>query len=171
MRPERVVIGRVARPHGVRGELLVLPTTDVANRFHELREIELVRNGKTLGEYEIEHARTMAKGVGLKLHGVDDRDRAAELRGAHVTAPALDPDELPEREYFVFDLVGLTAKSRAGDVLGEIVEVIDNPAHPVLVIETDGEQWQVPLVSEFLDHVDIEGGVVILRLIDGLRDL
>lgn len=171
MRPERAVIGRVLRPHGVRGEMLVLPTTDVADRFRALKTVWLVRDGEELGKYEVENTRTMAKGVGLKLRRIDDRDIAARFRGADVTAPALSPKELSDREYFVFDLVGLVAKSDAGEVLGTVAEVIDNPAHAVLVIDSDGEQWRVPLVSEFVSDVDIEGGVVVLRLIEGLRDL
>ncbi|HDS74601.1 MAG TPA: 16S rRNA processing protein RimM [Firmicutes bacterium] len=171
MRPERAVIGRVLRPHGVRGEILVLPTTDVANRFRGLTTVWFVRDGEELGKYEVESTRAMTKGVGLKLRRIDDRDIAAKFRGADVTAPALSPSELADREYFVSDLVGLVAKNDDGEVLGTVAEVIDNPAHAVLVIDSDGKQWQVPLVSEFVSNVDIEGGVVALRLIEGLRDL
>lgn len=171
MRPERTVIGRISRSHGVRGEILAKSYSDIPNRFQLTARIWLVRDGKALGEFAVERVRPMAKGIGLKLQGIDTPEEVSMYRGADIEAETLAQDALEDGEYFVNDLVGLAVIDERGARLGTAKEVISLRAHDMLVVKADTREWQLPLVEEFIVAVDVEGGTITARPPEGLLEL
>jgi 16S rRNA processing protein RimM len=171
MRSERSVIGRIVRPHGIQGEMLVRSLSDIESRFDGLKELWLVRSGVDLGRFEVVRIRAMAKGIGLRLRGVDDRNKAADLRGVTIEAGSLDSDALDEDEFFITDLIGLQIVSDDGSVLGIVDDVTGSPGQDLLIVKDGDTEWQLPFVDEFVEAVDLDAGTMVVRLIDGLRDL
>ncbi len=171
MRPQRVPIGRILRPHGVRGELKVELLSDEATRFDSVGKVTVTRNGVDLGEFEVTGWRRLGRAIGLKLVGIDTPEAALPLRNALLEAPALPAESLPENTYFVYDLVGLHVVSESLEHLGEVVDVVQLPSGELLVVKAGETEHLVPLVQDFVKRVDLEEKLVTLHLVPGLLDL
>ncbi len=168
-------MGTVTRPHGVRGEVKVRPETDDVHRFEDLGTLFVGSDEATAEPYAVRSVAFQPMGSGiavlLGLAGVADRDAAEGLSGRMVFADESDLPPLEDGEYYLGDLVGLKATDAVGTHLGLIVDVLELPAQPVLVLErTDGVRVMVPLVDEFVESVDTESGVLVLLPIEGLLD-
>jgi 16S rRNA processing protein RimM len=153
---ERLEIGRIGRPHGVRGDVMVTLTTNFAER---------VAVGTTwwVGEREmtVESARPHQGRHIVHLAGLDDRDEAAALTGARVYALPLD--DAPDGEVWVHEVIGASVIDRAGRAHGRVVAVEANPAHDLLVLEGGG---LVPMVFV----VEHDGDRVVIDPPEGLLD-
>ncbi|TCJ16648.1 16S rRNA processing protein RimM [Rubrobacter taiwanensis] len=156
---ERVVIGVVRAPHGVRGTLRV----SAPGSGRHLREgVRPLVDGE---RRRIVRVRKTPKGFLVDLEGVESRDAAAALRGAELALERTELDELGPEEFYFDELIGLRAVEEGGAPLGEVVGVLENPAHETLVIRDGGREVLVPFVSEQVLKVDLEKGVVIVRLL------
>jgi 16S rRNA processing protein RimM len=116
-------------------------------------------------------ARQTPKGVLLRLEGVSDRDAAEALSGATVSVPRTDLPPLEQGEYYLCDLVGLEVSGPSGAV-GRVIEVQMYPSVDAIVIEApSGEHLEQPLLAEWLERVDVPGGCIALRSLDGLLEV
>ena len=160
-----VVIGFVAAPHGTRGTVRVRP----AGSGRHLREgVEPVIAGKRM---RISHARQTPKGFLLDLEGVGDRSQAAALRGEELRLDRRELDAPEEGEFYVGDLIGLTAKDEVGEVVGVVEETFETPAHEILVIRNKDEpglpERYVPFTAEHVRELDLAAGLVVVRPPEG----
>jgi 16S rRNA processing protein RimM len=138
--PEHLEVGRVGRPHGLRGEVAVTFSTDREERH--LPGAVLYVDERAL---VVETARPHQGRWLIRFTGVTDRDAAIALRGARLHAPPLDH---AEDELWVHELVGAEVVDTAGRGHGHVVAVEANPAHDLLVLE-DGTLVPVVFV---VDH-------------------
>lgn len=156
-----VVIGVISAPHGVRGTLRVRPP---GSGRHLRRGVEPVVDGE---RRRILASRQTPKGFLVDLEGIADRNLAASLRGSELT---LDRDELDapdEEEFYVGDLVGLEVYDKAGTRIGSVADVLETPAHEILLIRDDEEEpaeHYVPFTHEHVPTVNPEGGRIVVRL-------
>ncbi len=160
-----VVIGFVAAPHGTRGTLKVRP----AGSGRHLREgVEPVVAGRRM---RISHARQTPKGFLLDLEGVGDRSQAAALRGEELRLDRRELDAPEEGEFYVGDLIGLTARDEVGEVVGIVEETFETPAHEILVIRNKVEpafaELYVPFTAEHVPELDLAAGLVVVRPPEG----
>lgn len=171
-----LLVGRVGRAHGVRGEVKMRPETDDPDRLRDVETLYLGTDPEAVRPHAVASVRMQQvkkKGtvVVLGLADVDGRDAAMGLKGLNVYA---HPDDLPaldEDEFFLHDLVGLAVVTVDGDAVGTVRDVMDLPAHDVLVIDRgDQPDAMVPAVAEFIDDIDLEAGTVAIRPIAGLLD-
>ena len=100
---KQVVIGTIIAPHGVRGDIRILPQTDHPEQFLELSSL-LLEDGRSL---QITSARFHKRMVLMKCRGVETMDDAELLRGKKVLINSEDLPQLGEGEYYVADLLGL----------------------------------------------------------------
>lgn len=152
----RLVIGYVARAHGLRGELRV-HTHDPESTT--LLEVERVWIGGA--ERVVEDARPTNAAVLLTVEGIGDRDAAEALKGQPVEV-SRDDVPLGEGEYLLADLPGCEVVDAAGAVLGTIVEVMA-AAQPILVIHGDGLERLLPAVPDFVRSVDLAARRVVVE--------
>lgn len=164
-----VEIGVVAGASGIKGEVKVKSYAEDPSRFKKIKEIALVRNGKS-SDYEIEHARISGGMVVLKLSGVDDRDAAEKLRAYEVYMDSSDLEPLPEGEHYIRDIIGLeVSDADSGSVLGTLKDVLtDRPQDLYVVRKDDGTEFMIPAVPEFVKRVSEEDKVIEVSLIEGL---
>jgi 16S rRNA processing protein RimM len=115
----------------------------------------------------ISHVRMTPKGFLVDLEGVGDRSGAATLRGESLMLERRELDMPEEGEFYVHDLIGLTAVNDAGEVIGTVEETFETPAHEVLVIRKKGEQdppaLYVPFSLEHVPAVDLDTRRVVVR--------
>jgi 16S rRNA processing protein RimM len=165
--PQRVV-GRIGRPHGVRGEVTVQVRTDSPEQRFAVGAQLGAGAGHTL---TVDTVRPHAGNLLVRFAGVTDRAAAADLRGVLLTVdtaelPALDdPDE-----FYDHQLEGLAAVGPDGAELGTVREVMHAPAGDLLVLETDRGEALVPFVRAIVPEVDLPGGRVVLDPPAGLLD-
>jgi 16S rRNA processing protein RimM len=159
----RVIVGRVGRPHGVRGEVTVLPESDDPDDF---------RRGSFLhaGDRDLEvrtSRRYRRRGLIVGFAGIDDRNAAERLRGLVLARDAAERRSLDEGEFWASSLVGLEAVTPAGVLLGRVAEVVAGGFQDRLVVVTpSGEAVQVPFVDEIVG--DPEHGRIVIDAPAGL---
>lgn len=170
--PERLIsIARIARPQGIRGEVIADILTDFPDRFAELDEVTLLRDGKIIGDLELEQYRFHKGRVLLKFAGYDDPHKAEELRGASVVIDREELVELEDDEYYLFDLEGCEVVTLDGQHLGTVTKVDDYGAAPLLVVKNQTKEVLIPLTRDICPEVDTENKKIVVNPPDGLLDL
>jgi 16S rRNA processing protein RimM len=164
-------IGRVTRAHGLKGELEVrLDWPDSRSLLGAQRLLVSLADGHTQS-HSIAGKRQTPKGILVRLEGVGDRDAAEALCGATVSVLRTDLPPLQEGEYYLCDLVGLGVSGPAGAV-GRVIEIQMYPSVDAVVIEgPNGERFEQPLLGEWLERVDVPGGCMVLRSLEGLFEV
>ncbi len=177
--PNRLLLmGRLGRPHGVRGEIKVVPETDDPQRFTLVERVYIGETEKNVQPYEVDSVRFQyPKGrtvVLLAFGGIESVEAITELRGANVYADADDLPSLAEGETFLHDLIGLEVIAvdengePTGEPLGTVHDLYDG-AQLLFAIQRPGlPDVLLPDVDEFIDRVDLEGGRLYVRPPEGL---
>ncbi len=154
-----VAIGVVVAPHGVRGTLRVRAFGS-GNHLREGAAPLLAGHRR-----RIRVVRNTPKGFLVDLEGVESRTDVEALRGSELflNRTELDPPEADE--FYVADLVGLTAVDDSGAVVGTVAETFESPAHEVLVIRPAGtaSDLLVPFTLEHVPEVDLEAARLTVR--------
>jgi 16S rRNA processing protein RimM len=164
--PAFLAIGRVLRPHGVRGELRVEIHTDYPERFGVYRRVYL---GSDHTAYQISGHRFHQGRVLLKLREVTDRTAAEELRGQWVYIAMEDALPLAEGEVYLHDMLGLRVLTVEGEELGEVTDLIETGANPVYVVRGMQGEILIPDIPDVIEKIDLEAGELIVHLMEGLR--
>ena len=167
-----LTVGRIVRPHGVHGEVVVDVRTDEPEARFVVGTTLATENGGP-PSLTIEAVRPHQGRLLVVFDGVYDRDLADRLRGVRlcvdsgqVPAPE-DPDEFNDHQ-----LVGLTAVTSAGEVVGEVTGIDHAPASDLLVLRRpDGRSALVPFVKAIVPEVDLGAGRLVVDPPAGLFDL
>lgn len=178
-----LTVGRILRPHGVHGEVLVQISTDEPEQRYVVGATLVT--GDPSGRDRppdrppapeslvVEALRPHQGWLIVTFQGVADRDAADRLRGLllHVDSGTLAPPADPD-EYHDHQLVGLAAVTPAGERLGQVARVDHGPAADRLVLaRPDGRTALVPFVAAIVPEVDLAGGRVVVDPPPGLLDL
>lgn len=166
----RVVVGRVVRPHGVRGEAVVEPRTDRPEQRFCAGQAMLTDRGTTL---RVRSSRRHGERLLVQFDGVADRDAVEALRGLRLQVevePAIEPSQ-PD-VYDDMSLIGLTALLVSGEVVGRVHAVEHLPMHDLLVVEGDGgRRARVPFVKAIVVDVNLPDKRLTIDPPAGLLDL
>ncbi len=163
-------MGRIGRPHGIAGQVVVRPMTDDPDRF---APGSTVRAGtEPPCDLVVAASREHGDGLVVSFDGVADRTAAEQLRGALLTIAPEQRRELGDDEFWPDDLAGMAALAPDGTRLGTVSGVrLGDAQDRLVVITVDGREVEVPFVDELVGDVHPSGGFVVLRLPDGLLDL
>jgi 16S rRNA processing protein RimM len=170
--PDRLVVGRVVRPHGVRGELSVEVLSDAPDRFAPGAELGVgdPDGPEPLEPAVIRAARLHLGRLLLSLEGVEDRDAADRFRGAWLSIPVASARPLDPGEFWPHQLVGLTVVDHQGRERGRVADVVPGAAHDLLAVELpSGTSALVPAVAALVT-VELEAGRVLVDAVPGLLD-
>ena len=161
---EKINIGKIVNAVGLKGEVKIYNYSNAKERYEGLGII-CVENEN----YEIEKVRYNKDMVILKLLGINDRTSAEELKGKDLFINESELAELPEGEYYVRDMIGISVVENDGSTLGILSNVIQNKAQDLYEVEmSDGKTILIPAVEEFILDIDIDAKRMIVKLIDGL---
>ena len=164
-RVPEAVVGRVLGSHGVYGEVRARVLTDLPHRF-DPGEVLLLQ-----GESLIIQSSSHSSGdtVILKLKGIDGPAAARALSGQELFALADASPELPDGEYFHYQLIGMQVFTEEGEDLGRIQEIIITGSNDVYVVSGPNGDVLLPAISQVILQVDAALGVMRVRLMEGLR--
>ncbi len=162
MSAEKLVrIGRVARAHGIRGEVAVVPDERGSTTLLRLERVWVRREGSAPELRKLRSARPTDGAALVLFEGCGDRNAADALRGLEVLAERAWLPPLEDGEYYAADLVGLVALSEQGEKLGTVVGFYDAGAVPVLEIE-GVRSLQIPIADPFVKRVDLAAGEIVV---------
>ena len=167
-----LVVGRIGRAHGIRGEVSVdVRTDDPDHRFAP--GTVLATDPAGVGPLTVAAGRVHSGRLLLSFEGVSDRTGAEALRGtvllAEVSADEVtgDPDE-----FFDHQLVGLAVQLADGSPIGEVAQMLHLPGQDVLAVDRpDGREVLIPFVAELVPEVDLAGRRIVVAPPDGLLEL
>ena len=167
-----LVVGRIAKAHGVTGELVVdVRTDDPDDRFTVGKRMRLKQpRAGTDTTVVVESVRPHAGRLLIRLEGCNDRNGADALRGGLfiVDSADLPPIEDPD-EFYDHQLEGLAVRTVGGDAVGTVAEVLHTPGGELLSIRTDtDDEVLVPFVSEIVPRVSLAEGVIEIDPPEGL---
>lgn len=165
MKKEYLEAGKIVNTHGIRGEVKIMPYTDVPEL---LCEFERLLIGKDKAEIIIERSRVAKNMVIAKLEGVDTPEQAEKLRNKLLYMHR-DDLELDDNTYFIQDLIGIEVKDAdTGFVYGKITDVMQTGANDVYVIEGNGREYLVPAIADVVISTDIDANSMTIRALEGL---
>jgi 16S rRNA processing protein RimM len=155
----RVVLGRIAGPHGVRGWLRVQPFTEAPGTLLGFRRW-LVGRGAQWQVYALEEGHEHGSGLLVRLAEIADRDAAARLRGSDVAVWRTELPALEKDEYYWSDLEGLAVVTAQGVSLGTVERLIATGANDVMVVIGDRERLIPFVMEDVVRRVDLAAGCV-----------
>jgi 16S rRNA processing protein RimM len=166
-----ILIGRIARTHGIRGDVIVNPETDFpGERFVEGRVLQLEMAGRsepiTIASVRFHHGRPI---VGFA--GVDTMDAAEALLGAELRMPEAELPPLPAGTYYRHDLVGCEVTDTKGQAIGRVTSVDGPLERSRLVIAGPRGEVMVPMVDGICVRVDPGTRMIVIDPPAGLLDL
>jgi 16S rRNA processing protein RimM len=160
-----VVVGRVGRPHGIRGQVGVLVLSEVPGRF-DPGEAVWLEDGRRL---TVEGSKPHRSGLLVKFREVADRTQAELLRSALLVVPESMSPELPEGSWWDHRIQGCLIETDTGRHLGTVHEVIHTAANDVWsAVDEEGAETLIPVLKEVLVSVDVDHKRIVVREIPGL---
>lgn len=146
--PQLVSVGRVGKPHGLKGAFFVERPSEDPERFAEGAKLLVNGEEATVVESKLSGGRPV-----IRL----DCDAS---RGAELEIPRSQLPPLPEDTYYAFELVGLTVEEEGGRLLGRVREVVSGVANDVLELDSG---LALPMVGECISLVDLADARIVVR--------
>lgn len=162
-----VAVGRVGRPHGLHGEVRVDPMGGLPGGLQGYTRFYLGR-GEDIRPVAVESHRRHGRFVIAKIEGCDTPEAARVFAGALLYVDRAEMPHLEEGEYYYTDLIGCRLVDEEGRQLGRVLDVFWSGAHDVLSVESEGREWMIPVVSEWVLSLDIEKGEIAVKAPQGL---
>ena len=173
MQPEDLIaVGRLTKPHGLRGELVFLPYVydlellpDLVPRHVFLQDGHSHVQQHTLTEWRVVHKRVL-----IRLQGCEDLTAAEAFREHEVLIPRHWFPPLPAGEYYWFEIEGLAVYGNDGRYLGTVVEIIYTGSNDVYVVRNGTQETLIPALRDVVRTIDLEHGEMHLFTAAGLLD-
>lgn len=164
-KPRYLAVGRIAAPHGVRGEVEVEIHTDFPQRFvPEARFLV----GERKVAMTVERVRPFKKRLLIKFREIVDRTAAERMRGAWIHVPIEEAWPLEEGEYYEHEIVGLEVWTETGEYLGVVDHIIYTGANDVYVVVGPKGEVLLPAIEEVIREIDLERERMTVHLLPGL---
>jgi 16S rRNA processing protein RimM len=168
---DMVLVGRIARAHGHRGQVIVDPATDFPDeRFAAGAVLHTMRDGQpgtvTIGAMRIHQGRPV-----LTVEGIDTMDAAEKLAGVELRVPASALVPLPDRTFYEHDLIGCTLVTLGGREVGTVRAVEGGGGVMRLIAGTGRDEIQVPFVHEICVTIDVAQKRIVIDPPEGLLDV
>ena len=162
---EPIAVGEVLGSHGLWGGIRAKVLSDVLHRFDAGQDIFI----RGIPYRIAKSSRGRSNQVILQLHGLGTIDAARALMGQLITVPPEAVPELPDGEYYHFELLGLKVFTQDGEDLGSIEDILVTGSNDVYVVTGPTGEILVPALLDVIVNVDLDQGVMVVRLPEGLR--
>lgn len=158
---KQICIGTIVAPHGVRGDIRILPQTEHPEQFLDLDYL-LLDDGRTL---HLTNARFHKRMALVKCREVNNMNEAELLRGKKVFIRTEDLPELEEGEFYVADLLGCKVIDTVGAEIGELKDVISTGSNDVYVVAAaEGKELLVPALKQHVKEINPEERRIVVEL-------
>jgi 16S rRNA processing protein RimM len=168
---KRVLLGKVAATHGVRGQLRVVPYSGDPGTILSLASVILTGAKGETDVFRVAHAAVHGKRVLLSFNGFDTINQVQHLVGRELYVEREQLPELPPGEFYWFDLLGLRVVSAEDGLLGTLDDIIATGSNDVYVVRGEGKEYLIPALEDVVLQVSLDDGVMTVSLPEGLSDL
>jgi 16S rRNA processing protein RimM len=168
MKPETaspVLVAKIIKPHGIRGEMVLESWTDVEGRLENRAAFLLIDRGQVLREIAVESRRFIMGKPVFKFAGISSRTEAESLRNLELGIPEDELGELQPNQYFIFHLIGMNVLLKDGREAGKVQDVISTDGGDLLELENGA---LVPFIDEICLDVDLEKKQIVIDPPEGL---
>lgn len=170
MSEDLVAIAKLAKPRGLRGEIVGDVLTDFPERFDNLEQISIVHPNGEVTETEIEKFWFQKGRIVLKFAGFDSVEAAENLRNCEVCVPESEAVELETDEYFDWELEDCRVETVAGERIGTVKELMRTGGTELLVVAGDTKEYLIPFAETICVSVDVENKLIRIDAPEGLLD-
>jgi 16S rRNA processing protein RimM len=161
-------IGRVIKPHGVKGKIKVQYFGEDVNRFPPYGEVFIEESAGRMRAHEILEAIPQPPRLILRLKGIEKREEVELLIGKEIFMRRETLPDLKEGEYYWMDILGMVVETPEGKRIGEVKEIFPTGAHDIYVVEGKRGEILLPATEEVIQSIDREKGVIKVVRMEGL---
>jgi 16S rRNA processing protein RimM len=171
--PHYLVLARVLRPHGVRGDLSVKVITDFPERMGKL-DVVYLASEPDAPRHVTKQRVTWAKRAKndqwlMHMHGIDNRDAADPLRSQYILVSLEDAVPLEDDEVYLYQVMGLEVQTTEGETLGRVTDIIETGANDVYVVRGDAYgEVLIPAIPTVIQNIDVDAGIMLVQIPPGL---
>lgn len=165
------LVGRIARPHGIHGQVFVNPDTDFPEERFAVGAVLFVQREGIVGTMVVTAFRLQQGRPVIALEGIHDMDAARSLAGLEFRVPVADLAELPEGTYYHHDLIGCVVETVSGTVVGTVSAVEGQAGSTRLVAQGERGETLIPLATEICTSIDTEAKRIIIAPPSGLIEV
>jgi 16S rRNA processing protein RimM len=165
------VVGWVARPHGIRGQVIVNPETDFPEERFRVGATLFMKRGGAIEPVIVNASRLQQGRPVVGLDGISDMNAARALAGLEFRIPVEALAELPEGAFYHHDLVGCVVETSDGGAVGTVSAVEGEMGNTRLVVQSDRGELLVPLADDICTRIDPAGKRIVIAPPDGLLEL
>lgn len=167
----RIALGAIRKPHGVRGEASVEPWTEF-ERFSEVHDVTLVSPDESrTREVKIEATRAHGDRALIKFSGIETPEEMALFRDWTIEIPESEARKPESDEYFLHDLIGLTLVDESGAERGRVIDAYEGGGGVLLEVEQGRRKFEVPFAATICKTIDIAGKRMIVDLPEGIDEI
>lgn len=166
-----LLVGIIARPHGIKGNVIVNPQTDFVDERFKVGNLLLVGPAGLTEPKRIRESRIQQGRPVIAFDGIESMDDAEALAGLELWMPAAELGELPGNTYYRHDLIGCDVRDTHDAVVGRVSGVEGTLERSYLVVARKGGEVMIPMVDGILLGVDIAARRIVVNPPDGLLDL
>ena len=165
--PAYVLIGKLQKTHGIKGEIAMRVITDYPERIRAGKSVFL---GEDHQEWKIQAVRWKNALMLVTFAGIANPEDAAKLTNLEVFSPTHSLPKLPKGQYYHHQLLGLKVWQK-DELLGELTEIMETGANDVYVVKSeDAPELLIPAIPDVIKEIDLEAGTMHVKLLEGLRD-
>jgi 16S rRNA processing protein RimM len=167
---ELVAIAKIAKPRGLRGEVVADILTDFPERFANLESVVAVSANGTRTDLKIEDSWFQKGRVVLRFAGIDSVEDAQALRDVEICIPESAVAELEEGEFFDWQLEGCEVETIEGEKIGTVREIMRTGGTELLVVENGSQEFLIPFAASICPEVDVESRKIRIDPPEGLLE-
>ena len=156
---EKIVMGKILGPHGIKGWIKIHPFTEKKDSLIDHKILMASKDEKLWQSFEVESMDVGDKFILAKFKGVDDRNAAEELNKFFISLDKSSLPKLDENNYYWHELIGLEVKNNAGMHFGKVDSLIETGANDVLVVLGDKE-YLIPYIKQVILEVNLETNMI-----------
>jgi 16S rRNA processing protein RimM len=158
-----IIVGKIIREWGIKGEILVSPLTYDPKRYKNLKEIYLEKDG-SLEQKEILEVKFHKENILLKIKECATPEVAKKYRGALIKIRRSESPELPKDTYYYYDIIGMDVHTVDGAYLGKIDSIMKAGECDVYTIKGDKAEHLIPAIKDVIKEIDLKSKRMIVKL-------
>jgi 16S rRNA processing protein RimM len=164
--PAFLLVGKLHRPHGVKGEMIMSVLTDFPER---LKPESVLFMGPERTPVTIQSLRHHNRGMLIYLEGYNSREQVDRLRNFELFVRTDDRPPLPDGEFYLHQILGLKVVSDEGLALGVVSDWLETGANGVFIVrDEEGKEILLPDIDDVVLKIDLETGEILVHLLEGL---
>jgi 16S rRNA processing protein RimM len=164
-----IVIGRVARPHGVKGEVRIESfNREDPHFFFRYQKIFIQEDKGKPRLYRPVSIRPHKHGILVQLEGIRNKEEAEKLRGKPVLVDRAELPPLDENEYYWHEILGMRVVTEQGGDVGTVTEIIHTGSNDVYVVSKGKKEFLVPAIKDVIIAIEKDAGTMVIRPLEGL---